>query len=246
MVSTKELLRRTRLLTAAVQFQTTGQVRFSDLTAALGESLESKVALLSRKGKVLASTDRESAGALVDETTHRSILDHAETATVSHFRLSGEFEEKPFTLTIETLVIIPIYGGGQRLGTLLVNRSLDEAELVLAEYATTVAGIELLRAYQLEEGEENRRHLSAKLAASSLSYSETEALGQVFAHLGGNEGLVVASKIADQAGVTRSVIVNGLRKLESAGVITSRSLGMKGTYIKVLNSSFLRELSKLA
>ena len=32
--------------------------------------------------------------------------------------------------------------------------------------------------------------------------------------------------------------------LESAGVIESRSLGMKGTYIKVLNSKFLDELEK--
>lgn len=63
--------------------------------------------------------------------------------------------------------------------------------------------------------------------------------------LDGNEGLLVASKIADRVGITRSVIVNALRKLESAGVIESRSLGMKGTYIKVLNNKFLMELEKL-
>ncbi|EFR90969.1 GTP-sensing transcriptional pleiotropic repressor CodY, partial [Listeria innocua FSL S4-378] len=44
---------------------------------------------------------------------------------------------------------------------------------------------------------------------------------------------------------TRSVIVNALRKLESAGVIDSRSLGMKGTFIRVLNDKFLVELEKL-
>ena len=47
-------------------------------------------------------------------------------------------------------------------------------------------------------------------------------------------GLVVASQVADKVGVTRSVIVSALRKLESAGVIESRSLGMKGTRIKIL------------
>jgi transcriptional pleiotropic repressor len=36
-----------------------------------------------------------------------------------------------------------------------------------------------------------------------------------------------------------------LRKLESAGVIESRSLGMKGTFIKVLNDKFLEELEKV-
>ncbi len=40
--------------------------------------------------------------------------------------------------------------------------------------------------------------------------------------------VIVASKVADRVGITRSVIVNALRKLESAGVIESRSLGMKG------------------
>ncbi|MGV3096586.1 GTP-sensing pleiotropic transcriptional regulator CodY, partial [Staphylococcus borealis] len=40
------------------------------------------------------------------------------------------------------------------------------------------------------------------------------------------------------------VIVNALRKLESAGVIESRSLGMKGTFIKVKKEKFLEELER--
>ena len=60
------------------------------------------------------------------------------------------------------------------------------------------------------------------------------------------EGLLVASKVADRSGITRSVIVNALRKLESAGVIESRSLGMKGTYIKIVNSQFREELAKVS
>ena len=46
-------------------------------------------------------------------------------------------------------------------------------------------------------------------------------------------------------GITRSVIVNALRKFESAGVIESRSSGMKGTYIKVLNDVVFDEIAKL-
>ena len=60
-----------------------------------------------------------------------------------------------------------------------------------------------------------------------------------------NEGILVASKIADRVGITRSVIVNALRKFESAGVIESRSSGMKGTYIKVLNDVVFDELKAL-
>ena len=56
---------------------------------------------------------------------------------------------------------------------------------------------------------------------------------------------MVASKIADRVGITRSVIVNALRKFESAGVIESRSSGMKGTYIKVLNDVVFQELDDI-
>ncbi|MNC72509.1 GTP-sensing transcriptional pleiotropic repressor CodY [compost metagenome] len=66
----------------------------------------------------------------------------------------------------------------------------------------------------------------------------------IFEELKSKEGLLVASKIADRVGITRSVIVNALRKLESAGVIETRSLGMKGTYIKILNDQLVQELEK--
>ena len=55
----------------------------------------------------------------------------------------------------------------------------------------------------------------------------------------------MASKIADRVGITRSVIVNALRKFESAGVIESRSSGMKGTYIKIVNDMLLGELAAM-
>ena len=41
------------------------------------------------------------------------------------------------------------------------------------------------------------------------------------------------------------MIVNALRKFESAGVIESRSSGMKGTYIKVLNDVVFEELEQV-
>ena len=80
---------------------------------------------------------------------------------------------------------------------------------------------------------------------STLSFSELEAIQHIFDELGGSEGILVASKIADKVGITRSVIVNALRKFESAGVIESRSSGMKGTYIKVLNDVVFDELNEL-
>ncbi|MBR0179878.1 MAG: GntR family transcriptional regulator, partial [Firmicutes bacterium] len=90
-----------------------------------------------------------------------------------------------------------------------------------------------------------RQKAVVSIAFDTLSYSELEAVEHVFVELGGNNGLLVASKIADKVGITRSVIVNALRKLESAGVVEVRSLGMKGTYIRILNEYLMEELERV-
>jgi transcriptional pleiotropic repressor len=144
--------------------------------------------------------------------------------------------------------IIPIYGGGERLGTLILarfNEEFSDADLVLGEYGSTVLAIEMMRNKAERAEDEARRKAAVQVALGTLSYSELEAVRHIFEELSGQEGLLVASKIADRVGITRSVIVNALRKFESAGVIESRSLGMKGTHIKVLNDYLLDEIRKL-
>ena len=76
-----------------------------------------------------------------------------------------------------------------------------------------------------------------------VSYSELQAVKVVVDALGSSDsGIVVASKLADEFKVTRSVIVNGLKLLEAAGVVETRSLGMKGTFIKILDRVVVNEL----
>ena len=144
--------------------------------------------------------------------------------------------------------VVPIFGSGERLGTLLLsryNKSFVDEDLVVAEYAATVVGLEIIRAISEEMEEDMRKKTVVQMAIGTLSYSELEAIEHIFNELDGDEGLLVASKIADKVGITRSVIVNALRKFESAGVIESRSLGMKGTHIRILNDKLLDELAKV-
>ena len=95
----------------------------------------------------------------------------------------------------------------------------------------------------VDQMEENKYTFEVSKGANKTEIKK--AIEHIFEELDGSEGLLVASKIADRGGITRSVIVNALRKLESAGVIESRSLGMKGTYIKVLNNKFLAALEEI-
>ena len=145
--------------------------------------------------------------------------------------------------------IVPIYGNGERIGTLIVAKyddSFTDEDLLLAEYAATVLGVEILHERAVMMADEARRKAMVQIAFNTLSYSELEAIVNIMGELDGNEGLLVASKIADRVGITRSVIVNALRKFESAGLIETKSLGMKGTYIRVLNPLLFDELKKKA
>ena len=145
-------------------------------------------------------------------------------------------------------VITPIEISGERLGTLFLYKcdaQYDIDDIILCEYGTTVVGLEMLRAVSEENAEENRKVQIVKSAIGTLSFSELEAITHIFDEMEGKEGILVASKIADRVGITRSVIVNALRKFESAGVIESRSSGMKGTYIKVLNDVVFEELEQI-
>ncbi len=144
--------------------------------------------------------------------------------------------------------IVPVHGSGERIGTLIVAKFQEpfgDDDLLLAEYGATVVGMEILRDKSDRIEEEARKKATVQVALGTLSYSELEAIMHILNELDGNEGLLVASKIADRVGITRSVIVNALRKFESAGVIESKSLGMKGTYIKILNDLLLEELKKM-
>ena len=118
-------------------------------------------------------------------------------------------------------------------------------DLVLSEYLATLVGIEILHERTKNIEERARERLVVQMAMRALSYSEVESVKHIIIELGSYEGVVIASKVADRFGVTRSVIVNALRKLESAGIIESRSLGMKGTFIKVLSPLFVEELGVL-
>lgn len=111
----------------------------------------------------------------------------------------------------------------------------------------TTALIALKLSYKTENNNQNKALQSAKIQAvlNVLSYSEIKSIIYILGALEGKtEGILITSKIADKVGLTRSVVVNALRKLESATFIETRSLGMKGTFIKILNPLLLEEINK--
>ena len=254
------LLNKTRMLNKILQKSGTDPVAFEDICLLLSDVLACNVYVTSRKGKVLGYAFSKNFECdimkkqVADEKrfpkdyNERLLKIHESMANLSNEGLCVFEGEEKCIMEDKITTIVPIMGNRERLGTLILARfreDFTDEDLVLAEYSATIVGLEILRSKQVEIEEEARKKAVVQLAIGTLSYSELEAVEQIFGELDGNEGLLVASKIADKVGITRSVIVNSLRKFESAGVIESRSLGMKGTHIKILNEKLLDELKKI-
>ena len=251
-----QLLDKTRKINKLLHNNNSHKVVFNDICLVLSDILESNILVISRKGKVLGIRNRsdfapirelirDSVGGHIDDDLNERLLNILSTKENVNLQTLG-FESEGIGNYVA--IITPIDIAGERLGTLFQYREARQFtidDIILSEYGTTVVGLEMMRSVNEENAEENRKVAIVKSAISTLSFSELEAIRHIFEELDGSEGILVASKIADRVGITRSVIVNALRKFESAGVIESRSSGMKGTYIKVLNDVVFEELEKI-
>ena len=251
-----QLLDKTRKIGKLLHYNNSSKVVFDDICRVMRDILDSNVLVISKKGKVLGAGHLagyqglkdemgEIVGEFIDSALNERFLGVLSTKENVNLATLG-FNE---TVSENTQALVtPIEIAGERLGTLFMYKpkeQYDIDDIILCEYGTTVVGLEMLRAVNEENAEEERKLADVKSAISTLSYSEMEAIVHIFDELNGMEGVLVASKIADRVGITRSVIVNAMRKFESAGVIESRSSGMKGTYIKVVNDAVYDEIEKL-
>lgn len=255
-MSSVQLLDKTRKIGKLLYNNNKSKVAFNDVCKVMRDVTGSNTLVISKKGKILGMSQApdvmlitellgEKVGVFVDKDLNERFL--GILSTKENVNLSTLGFEDSAILNYKGIVT-PIVIGGERLGTMFLYRNETEYEIddiILCEHAMCVIGLEMLRSVSEELAEENRKAAGARSAISTLSGSETEAIVHVFEELGGMEGVLVASKIADRVGITRSVIVNALRKLESAGVIESRSSGMKGTYIKIINDMVFDEIEKL-
>ncbi len=243
------MLRRTKKFTSLLQNEGNA-VDFNELAEGLRQAFDdASVYIVSRKGKLLGyslmdgfentpfDADWLDSGWMPEEL-NESLL---KVGAISWG------PEAAAVVNEEHALLVPVIGSGQRVGSLLVLKSegeYNDDDVIIGEFAGTVIGMVISHGLAEEEEDEEIEKRMARSAIKSLSHSEIVAMQYIFDELEGDEGLLVASRIADEAGITRSVIVNALRKLSSANVIESRSLGMKGTYLRILNRRLRAELER--
>ncbi|MCH5251994.1 MAG: GTP-sensing pleiotropic transcriptional regulator CodY [Lachnospiraceae bacterium] len=240
-----ELLDKTRKINRLLNDRHSSKVAFADICSVLGQILHASAFVISSKGKMLGTyvaDDEETIsrfpyhqGSYIETKLNERLLNVLSTKENVNLEILGFPKEE--VIGFEAL-ITPISIGGERLGTLFLYRRQEAfcvEDIILSEYSTTVVGLEMMRSVQEESDMEENKKKNFSSALTALTPLEQRAVASVIHELGGKDGMLVTSKLASRIGITRTVIVNALRKLESAGLIKTRSSGMKGTHIKVLN-----------
>ncbi len=240
-----ELLDRTRRINKLLSGQYSSKVAFDDICTELGQMMAASAFVVSSKGKLLGAYVSDSIcvirglqgkrGGYIETKLNERFLNVLSTKENVNLEILGFAREE--IAGIEAL-ITPIYLYGERLGTLFLYRKEEPFgidDIILSEYSTTVVGLEIMRSVQGESDEEENRKKIFSSVLTALTPLERKAVTCVIHELDGRDGMLVTSKLAGRVGITRTVIVNALRKLESAGLVKTKSSGMKGTHIEVLN-----------
>ena len=240
----QNLMEKNRVMHHLLQKAAGDALEFDEVARQLKDLVGASVYMIDKSGEVLGYSDEDDMALFsLEELQLRKIEDGDMTWLFGFTQMEANQLKSGHVVTL-----VPMVNVSERLGTVLYARrdkGFDQEELMLLEYGAVVASIQLMRAVNQKAENEARKKNVVQLALEVLSYSELEAVKYIFGEIEGNEGFLVASKLAEEYKLTRSVIVNALRKLESAGVIDARSLGMKGTYIKILNDYLYEELAQV-
>jgi len=246
-------------LSEVTEQQDEAPVDFGQMAALIAQNIDCNVYIVGRRGRILGWSVEEDNG---DFPEIEKLLDYVERFPESFNRDFLNLSQPLINRRLgrkcvfrmrrtacdckgKVFTIIPVQGGRSRLATLVLYRrepEFSEEELVLGKVAALVIANEIMYLKSERQETVSQRKASLGAALAAISQSEREALYHLLSELKGKEGVLVASHVADRVGLTRSVVASALRKFESAGIIESRSLGMKGTYIRLLVDNILDEL----
>lgn len=240
-----ELLDRTRKIGRLLNDRQSSKVAFSDICSVLGQMMLSTAVVISNKGKILGAYQRPeqkaikknqtARGDFVDKKLNERLLSVLSTKENANLEMLGFTKDE---VEGYSALITPINMRGERLGTLFLYRDhvlYGIEDIILSEYSTTVIGLEIVRSDKEASVQEANRKKNLTHAMTTLTPLECKAVDCVIHEMNGRNDRVVTSQLAKKYGITRTVIVNALRKLVSAGLIQTRSAGVKGTQIEILN-----------
>jgi transcriptional pleiotropic repressor len=248
----REILTKAKSLSWAINREKTDSMPFASLCEVLGDLTDSNVYLLDKEGNLLGGHCNTLETAFYNERKPNK----KKCSTKNSIGINQKgWQEKllaEYQIDCNTKnnfrASIPINGVNSDVGNLFISRysiPFGDEDMVLAEFSAVIVSIKMQNIIDQKKDNTNWTTGIVDTAMSSLSYSERVGTRMIFDDLTGLDGVVVVSRVAERAQMARTVIVNAIRKIESAGIIESKSLGMKGTYIRVLNKNILAYYKKL-
>ncbi|MCR5201847.1 MAG: GTP-sensing pleiotropic transcriptional regulator CodY [Lachnospiraceae bacterium] len=249
-----DLLDKTRKINRLLSNQESDKIDFNQFCGRLSDVMKVNVLLFSRRGKVLGIKTRNNIP-VIEKFENLNYLDTLEKPINERFKniLSTQENCNLYTLGIEKnkdypyyAMVSPIFMSGKRLGTIFVYGVKDEFQIddiILFEHSITVIGLAIERSESEEAMLENNKEGNISAALSTLTPLEIKAVSAVFDELDGEvKGTIVTSKLANEIHITRSVLINALKKCSSAGIMETHSAGMKGTKIVITNELLTKDV----
>lgn len=248
-----QLLDRIRKVNRLLHNNAGYKISVDEVCGLLGKLILSDVFLVDSSG-ILIGVHREdsitqidtlkvfSSGDAIDSDMNERFISVLSTKENVNLEMMGFRHEG---LDLYDAIIVPVGIAGERLGTVFAYRTKHPYEIddiILCEYVATIAAMELLHDIYEAGAYDDHKEKLVYTALRSLSASERRAARCVFEELAKTKGVLVTSRVAGKYGITRSVVVNAIRKLNGAGVIRSRSMGVKGTAIQIENEYLLEAL----
>ncbi len=236
------LLENTRELTKILRQKGSNEMTLDCFCETMHNIIGAEVYILSAKGETIGLTKKGLLKLEIGELIKTSIninltMIQESVINVSSLEMDIFKDRDEFYLSV-----LPIIISDQYLGCVLLTRKdrlFNEEDIIIGEYGATLISMLMFRLDELKNYKEGREIDEIKKSTNALSYSEKCAIIRIMEAIQEDNGIIVVSKVADSSGITRSAVVNALRKLESAGIIESRSLGMKGTMIRIINEKIL-------
>jgi len=154
------LLAKTREINAMLQESAGNPVNFKEMAKELSKVIECNAFIVSRRGKLLGLQihqqieNERMKGMLEDRQFPLEYTQNLSNISETSANLDVNSEHTIFPVEERELfkngltTIVPIIGGGERLGTLLLgrlNQEFQDDDLILGEYGATVVGMEILR-----------------------------------------------------------------------------------------------------
>lgn len=253
------IINKIKQLNTVFQHSITSSMPLNELCHQLSNIINSNIYLFYPSGQIfsysIAYTFQcpHTKASLKDLNLPNVFLDIFHKNMVAHYNV---FTEKPICTCegIDNCIfsdryhsMVPIMlNFSKKAGMLLIRygEKFTADDEILCEYTAAIISIELLRQENENIRQEALEIANAKLALQSLSFSELKSVVAVLKEITDTHSTIFLNSIANEIFVTQSTVTSALKKLEVAGIIKTKSMGVKGKYIKIINPYLRDEILK--